>query len=79
MIQSVTSGSPFGRDIAGKTLKKITVVNKAQKTTVDQTIVRKHQAETILFNLRSGDTVTLTFADGTTAEGVYGNHFRKTA
>ncbi len=79
VIQSVTSGSPFGRDIAGKTLKKITVVNKAQKTTVDQTIVRKHQAETILFNLRSGDTVTLTFADGTTAEGVYGNHFRKTA
>ncbi len=61
----VNSSSPFYKDvdkINGKTIKSIVAKNKDKKT-VDLEITRLHQVETVLFNIRNGDTVTLKFTD----------------
>lgn len=79
VVKSVDSRSPFGRDIEGKSLTGIAVRNKSGVTTVDKTITRRHQAETILYNLRTGDSVTLTFADGTSVTAEYNSDFGKSA
>lgn len=77
VITGVSAGSPFGQDVVGKAIKAAKVTNASGLETVNQTILRRHQVETLLFNLRAGDTLTLTFEDGSVADGVYNNNFLK--
>ena len=69
-IKSVNSKSPFTGEIKGKILKSIVVRHNNTKT-VDLEIKRLHQVETVLYNIRKGDTVTLHFADGSSASATY--------
>lgn len=70
-IASVSSRSPFGQDIVGKTLKKVIVKSGEGKTTISQNILRAHQVETLLYNLRLGDSVEFYFEDGSSAQATY--------
>ena len=67
-IKEVDSGSPFKdkEDQINNTkiLKSIEAKNRERKL-IDVEITQKHQVETILYNIRMGDTVTLHFTDGT--------------
>ena len=65
-IMNVDARSPFGEDIAERTLKSIKVTNSEGKLVISQDILRRHQVETILYNLRKGDTVLLVFDEGET-------------
>ncbi len=78
-IATVNAGSPFNdpsNSVKGKIIKSITV-DKQGNELVDLAITRKHQVETVLFNIRKGDRVTLNFADGSSAEAIYSDlsHF----
>lgn len=58
---SVSPSSPFYKDVDkfnGKTIKSIVAGD-----TIDLEITRLHQIETVLFNIRNGDEVTLTLED----------------
>lgn len=79
-VAKVESGSPFSKEIVGKILTNITVKDSEDKETVNCDIVRRHQAETVLFNIRMGDKVTLTFDDGSFVEATYSrvNQFGQT-
>lgn len=70
-ITRVGSGSPFGREIEGKNLAKIVVTDDEGNVTVSKNIVRRHQVDTIFYNLRLGDSVELTFEDGSTVRADY--------
>lgn len=76
-IASVSSRSPFEQDIVGKTLKKVIVKNSDGTTTASLNILRAHQVETLLFNLRLGDSVELYFEDASSAQATYSqkSHF----
>lgn len=78
-IAAVESRSPFHdplNSVKGKIIKSITV-EKQGEMSVNLVIKRKHQVETVLFNIRKGDSVTLNFADGSSAEATYSDlsHF----
>lgn len=78
-IAAVESRSPFHdplNSVKGKIIKSITV-EKQGEMSVNLVITRKHQVETVLFNIRKGDSVTLNFADGSSAEATYSDlsHF----
>ena len=77
VIANVRAGSPFGQDVVGKAITAAKVTNASGKETVNQAILRRHQIETVLFNLRAGDTLTLTFEDDSTAEGTFNTNFSK--
>lgn len=70
-ITLTNSRSPFGREIQGKNIARIAVANADGQITVSQKIVRRHQVDTLFYNVRLGDSVTLTFDDGTTAVASY--------
>ena len=78
-IATVNSGSPFNdpsNSVKGKIIKSITVEKQGNEL-VNLAITRKHQVETVLFNIRKGDSVTLNFADGSSAEATFSDlsHF----
>lgn len=78
-IAAVESRSPFNdpsNSVKGKIIKSITVEKQGNEL-VNLAIKRKHQVETVLFNIRKGDSVTLNFADGSSAEATYSDlsHF----
>lgn len=56
------SNHPFyGTDVEGKVIRKIIVTDSNEKEIVNKEITRKHQIESILFNIRLGNTVKLFF------------------
>ena len=70
-ITNVNSKSPFGADIDNKVLQRIEVQDDQGDTIVKADILRMHQVETILYNLRKGFTVTLHFEGGGKATATY--------
>ena len=75
-ITNVDASSPFGQEIEGKTVQEIFVTDGEGTLVISQKIVRAHQIDTILYNLRKGFTVTLVFDDGyATAEYSENEHF----
>ena len=76
-IKSAHSRNPFGAEIEGKVIQRIEVQNGAGNKVVAMDILRMHQVDTVLFNLRKGFTVTLYFADGSNAAAEYSedHHF----
>ena len=80
VLKEVDSRSPFTTELAGKVLKKIIVTDEDGETVVSKNILRKHEAETILYNVRKGFTLTLVFdgeEDFATAQYTEDSHFIK--
>ena len=80
VLKEVDSRSPFGSELAGKVIKKIIVTDEDGETIVSKSILRKHEVETILYNIRKGFTLTLVFdgeEDVATAQYTEDSHFIK--
>ncbi|MDE6411351.1 MAG: S1C family serine protease [Clostridia bacterium] len=64
-ITSVDSQCPFSEEeILGKTLTQIIVKDASGGLVVNKMITREHQIKSVLYNVRSGFTVELHFAEG---------------
>lgn len=72
VITEVASGSPFaGKDITNKVLRRIVVKDEEGEPCADKLITREHQIKSVLYNVRKGYTVELTFDGGEKIEVPY--------
>lgn len=73
VVLTDVSGSPFAeKDVTNKILRKIVVKDENGEIRTDKVITREHQIKSVLYNVRKGYTVELTFDDETTEDALYG-------
>ena len=77
-VTSVNERGPFGADVEGKIVKRIEVIDGEGGKVVSADILRMHQIETILYNIRKGFTVTLFFDGGGSATAEYSENYHFT-